>query len=93
MRLKDKVIIVTGGSRGMGRAYCLGMAREGAKVIVNYVSDENAANEVLKEISDMGGEAHAFKADVGTKADVQEMVELDKKNQMINDNEDIFKEY
>lgn len=76
MRLKDKVIIVTGGSRGMGRAYCLGMAREGAKVIVNYVSDENAANEVIKEISDMGGEAHAFQADVGTKADVQSMVDF-----------------
>lgn len=76
MRLKDKVAIVTGGSRGMGRAYCLGMAREGAKVIVNYVSDEGAANEVLKEISDMGGEAYAFKADVGTKADVQKMVDF-----------------
>ena len=76
MRLKDKVAIVTGGSRGMGRAYCLGMAREGAKVIVNYVSDEGAANEVLKEISDMGGEAYAFKADVGTKADVQSMVDF-----------------
>ena len=76
MRLKDKGIIVTGGSRGMGRAYCLGMAREGAKVIVNYVSDEGAANEVLKEISDMGGEAYSFKADVGTKADVKGMVDF-----------------
>ncbi|MBW1944007.1 MAG: SDR family NAD(P)-dependent oxidoreductase, partial [Deltaproteobacteria bacterium] len=71
MRLQDKAIVVTGGSRGMGRAYCLGLAREGAKVIVNYVSDEKAANDVVQEISQMGGEAHAFKADVGTKSDVQ----------------------
>ena len=76
MRLKDKVVIVTGGSRGMGRAYCLGLAREGAKVIVNYVSDEKAANDVVQEISQMGGEAHAFKADVGTKSDVQGMVDF-----------------
>ncbi|MBW1943911.1 MAG: 3-oxoacyl-ACP reductase FabG [Deltaproteobacteria bacterium] len=76
MRLKDKAIIVTGGSRGMGRAYCLGLAREGAKVIVNYVSDEKAANDVVQEISQIGGEAHAFKADVGTKSDVQGMVDF-----------------
>lgn len=60
----------------MGKAYCLGMAREGAKVIVNYVSDEGAADEVLKEISGMGGEAYAFKADVGTKTDVRSMVDF-----------------
>lgn len=76
MRLKDKVIIVTGGSRGMGRAYCLGLAREGAKVIVNYLSNEKAAKDVLQEIKQMGGEAHAFKADVGTKSDVQKMVDF-----------------
>ncbi len=76
MRLEDKVIIVTGGGRGMGRAYCLGLAREGARVIVNYVANERAAQEVVEEISKAGGTAYPFKADVGTKTQVQEMVDF-----------------
>ncbi len=76
MRLKDKVVIVTGGGRGMGRAYCLGLAREGARVIVNYVANEKAALEVVEEISKAGGTAYPFKADVGTKTQVQEMVDF-----------------
>ena len=76
MRLEDKVIIVTGGGRGMGRAYCLGLAREGARVIVNYVANERAAQEVVEEISKAGGTAYFFKADVGTKTQVQEMVDF-----------------
>lgn len=76
MRLKDKVVIVTGGGRGMGRAYCLGLAREGARVIVNYVANEKAALEVVEEISKAGGTANPFKADVGTKTQVQEMVDF-----------------
>ncbi len=75
MRLKDKVIIVTGGSRGMGRAYCLRLASEGAKVVVNYLSNEKAASAVANEITKKGGEAIVFKADVGVKADVEKMVE------------------
>jgi NAD(P)-dependent dehydrogenase (short-subunit alcohol dehydrogenase family) len=74
MRLSDKVAIVTGGSRGMGRAYCVAMAREGAAVVVNYVSDAGAAEEVVQEITKAGGRAVAFRADVGTKADVEKMV-------------------
>jgi 3-oxoacyl-[acyl-carrier protein] reductase len=76
MRLKDKVVIVTGGGRGMGRAYCLGLAREGARVIVNYVANEKTALEVVEEISKAGGTAYPFKADVGTKTQVQEMVDF-----------------
>jgi 3-oxoacyl-[acyl-carrier protein] reductase len=76
MRLKDKVAIVTGGSRGMGRAYCVSMAREGAVVVVNYVTDANAAEEVVQEITRAGGRAVACKADVGTKAEVEKMVDF-----------------
>jgi NAD(P)-dependent dehydrogenase (short-subunit alcohol dehydrogenase family) len=76
MRLKDKVAIVTGGGRGMGAAYCLGMAREGAKVIVNYVSNCEAAERVVTSIVKAGGEAIPFQADVGIKADVQKMVDF-----------------
>lgn len=75
MRLKGKVIVVTGGSRGMGRAYCLRLASEGAKVVVNYLSNEMAACGVVKEITRNGGEAIVFKANVGVKSDVEEMVD------------------
>jgi NAD(P)-dependent dehydrogenase (short-subunit alcohol dehydrogenase family) len=76
MRLEGKVAIVTGGSRGMGRAYCVAMAREGAAVIVNYVSQAGAAEEVVREITTAGGQAMAWKADVGTKAEVEKMVDV-----------------
>ena len=73
MRLKDKVAIVTGGSRGIGRAVALGMAWEGAKVVVNYVANDAAASEVVEMIRKSGGEAMAFKAHVGSKPDVEAM--------------------
>jgi NAD(P)-dependent dehydrogenase (short-subunit alcohol dehydrogenase family) len=76
MRLEGKVAIVTAGSRGMGRAYCLSMAREGATVVVNYVSQGGAAEEVAREITEAGGQAIAWKADVGTKAEVEKMVDV-----------------
>ncbi len=76
MRLKDKVVIVTGGARGMGRAYCIGLAREGAKVVVNYTKRVDAAEEVVRKIKQAGGEAVACRADVGTKAEVDAMVEF-----------------
>jgi L-rhamnose 1-dehydrogenase len=80
MRLKDKVVIITGGSRGIGKAACLRFAREGAKVVVNYASVPDkgdistTADEVVKEIKPAGGEAVAFDADVSDKAKVDEMV-------------------
>jgi 3-oxoacyl-[acyl-carrier protein] reductase len=76
MRLKDKIAIVTGGGRGMGAAYSVAMAREGAKVIVNYVGNAKAAESVVNQIRKDGGEAMAFQADVGKKADVQKMVDF-----------------
>jgi 3-oxoacyl-[acyl-carrier protein] reductase len=63
MRLRDKVIIVTGGSMGIGRAYCLGLAKEGAKVIVGDIQEEGA-KKVAGEITREGGEALAVAVDV-----------------------------
>jgi len=75
MKLKDKVALVTGSSRGVGKAIALAFAKEGAKVMVNYTSNEKAANEVLETIQKMGGQARMFKADVAKKAEAQALVQ------------------
>lgn len=74
MRLKDKVALVTGSSRGVGRAVALAYGKEGAKVVVNYTSSDKAANEVVEAIQSMGSQAIAVKADVAQKADAEHLV-------------------
>ncbi|NTV55707.1 MAG: 3-oxoacyl-ACP reductase FabG [Deltaproteobacteria bacterium] len=75
MKLKDKVALVTGSSRGVGKSIALAFAKEGAKVMINYTSNEKAANEVLETIQKMGGQAKVFKADVAKKAEAQALVQ------------------
>ena len=74
MRLKDKTALVTGSSRGIGRAVALSYGKEGANVVVNYTSNEKAANEVVETLESMGGKAIAVKADVSQKSDVDHLV-------------------
>lgn len=73
-RLKGRVAIVTGASRGIGRAIAVGLAREGASVVVNYVSKAAAAEEVVSEIRAAGGEAIAVQANVGDLAQHERLV-------------------
>ena len=75
MRLKNKVALVTGGSRGIGAAICLGYAREGASVLVNYHSKQDMAEQVVAGIHAEGGQAVAIRGDVARAADVRTMVE------------------
>ena len=62
--LEERVAIVTGGSRGIGRAVALELAGRGASVVVNYNSSPDRANEVVAEIESAGGKAAVFRADV-----------------------------
>ncbi|BCX05316.1 MAG: beta-ketoacyl-ACP reductase [Candidatus Roseilinea sp.] len=63
-QLQGKSAIVTGASRGIGRAIAIELARRGASVVVNYNASEAAAHDVVKTITEAGGTAIAFKADV-----------------------------
>lgn len=74
MRLKNKVALVTGSSRGVGKAVALGFAQQGANVVINYTSNENAANEAVDAIQTMGSKAIAVKADVARKKDAEDLV-------------------
>jgi NAD(P)-dependent dehydrogenase (short-subunit alcohol dehydrogenase family) len=74
MQLKGKVAVVTGSSRGIGRAIAERFARDGAKVVVNYVRSRKAADEVVAGICAAKGEAVAIKADVGKKPDAERLV-------------------
>lgn len=64
MHVGNKVAIVTGGSRGIGRAVALGLAKNGAKIVINYAGNAKAAQEVVEIITANGGEAIAVQADV-----------------------------
>jgi len=70
---KGKVAVVTGGARDIGRAISVKLAKEGAKVVVNYYNSEAGAKETLDEIKAFGGEAIAIKADVSSIADIKNL--------------------
>jgi enoyl-[acyl-carrier protein] reductase III len=76
INLSGKVALVTGGSRGIGRACSLRLAEAGADVIVNYVTSQAAANDVAKEIQALGRRAATVKADVSEQDDVAAMMEF-----------------
>ncbi len=74
MKLKDRVVLVTGASLGLGAEIATEAAREGANVIINFHSHRAAAEEVLLEVERLGRRGIVFKADVGIKAEVETLV-------------------
>ena len=74
MKLSNKTALVTGGSRGIGRAIALAFAKEGANVAINYNKDNLAAAKTVKEIENLGVKSNAFRADTSSALQVEEMV-------------------
>jgi 3-oxoacyl-[acyl-carrier protein] reductase len=75
MELKGKVSLVTGSSRGIGRAIALALAEAGSDVVVNYVSNEEAAEQVVDKIRSLGRRAAAYRADVSNREQTDTMVD------------------
>jgi 3-oxoacyl-[acyl-carrier protein] reductase len=79
MDLTDKVAVVTGSSRGIGRAIALRLAQDGARIVVNYRGNKAAADEVVGEILAAGGDATAVQADVSQPAEAESLIDAAKK--------------
>ncbi|MGF1514312.1 MAG: glucose 1-dehydrogenase [Elainellaceae cyanobacterium] len=80
MRLSGRVALVTGSSQGIGQAIAIRLAEEGAKVVINYRSHPEGAEDTVKQVQAAGGECHpaegyAIQADMGTVADVRRLVQ------------------
>ena len=74
MNLSNKVSLVTGGNRGIGKFISLSLAEEGSSVAVHYNQDKEGAESVVKEIRERGGKAEVFQADVSQRESVEKMV-------------------
>ncbi|MFA5850988.1 MAG: glucose 1-dehydrogenase [Bacteroidales bacterium] len=79
MKLKDKVAIVTGGARDLGRAISIKLASEGANVVINYFDNKEDADLTLELIANAGGQALAVQGDMTKAADVKKLFEESKK--------------
>lgn len=75
MKLQSKVALITGSSRGIGRAIALRFAKEGAKIIINYKNSEAKAKKLVEEIKTLGSDALAIKCNVSRENEVTSMVE------------------
>lgn len=79
-KLKGKVAIVTGASKGIGAEIALELAREGASVVVNYATSKQGANKIVSEITGKGGKAIAVQANMASQPDIKKLFSETKKH-------------
>ncbi|GFE61043.1 3-oxoacyl-ACP reductase FabG [Geobacter sp. AOG2] len=75
MEFRDHIVVVTGGTRGIGRAISLLFARQGAHVFAAYLSNDQAATALVAEAQDLAGTISVIRVDVGTAAGAQELID------------------
>ena len=80
MNFSEKTAVVTGGSRGLGRAICLELARGGANVVLCYAGNEAAANETVAACESLGAKAVAIRCDVSKEDEVKALMDAALKN-------------
>ena len=82
--LEGQTAVVTGASRGIGKAIAICLAKEGAEVIINYSSSAENANKVVSEINSFGGKAYPLQSDISNEDSVNELIKtvLDKNNKI-----------
>lgn len=80
MKLQDKVALITGASRGIGKAIAVLFAKEGAKVVVNYKLSKDKAEDIVKGIKEKGGDAIAIQGDITKEADAKNLISETIKN-------------
>ena len=82
--LEGKIALVTGASRGIGKAIAISLAKEGAEVIINYSSSQENANKVVSEINSFGGNSSPLQADISNETSVNELIKtvLEKNNKI-----------
>ena len=73
--LKNKVVLITGASTGIGAATAIAFAKNGAKILVNYNSSEEKANQVISTIKELGGDAYAVQGDASKENDMQKLID------------------
>ena len=75
MKCKNLKAIVTGGSRGIGRAICVELAKQGADVLINYVSNKEEAENTLQRVQQFSQNSFIYQADVANESEVRDMVQ------------------
>lgn len=76
IKLKDRIAVVTGGSRGIGKGICLAFAKEGAHILFSYARNQKAAEETVDQVKALGVKCFAIQADAGKEQDFVKMKEL-----------------
>ncbi len=75
-KLEEKVAIITGSSRGIGKAIALEFAKEGAKIIINYIKSKKEADDLVSKIKNLGSDALAMECDVSDEKQVKELISM-----------------